>query len=194
MKNLTISLTILTALAIYLAPESQSTMEATAYKIDPVHSSIHFRIAHMGVSHTWGRFNKMSGALSFAPGGEGSSIEVSAETGSIDTNDKGRDKHLKNPDFFSAGEFATISFKSKSWKKTGADTFDVTGDLTMHGKTNSVTVKVKKIGEGDKGPKFGDRIGFDGELTIKRSDYGMNKMLQFVGDEVKLHIAIEAMK
>jgi hypothetical protein len=71
MKNLTISLTLLTALAIFLAPASQSTMEATAYKIDSAHSSIHFRIAHMGISNTWGRFNKMSGKLSFAPGGEG---------------------------------------------------------------------------------------------------------------------------
>jgi polyisoprenoid-binding protein YceI len=194
MKNLTLSLTLLTALAIYLAPASQSTMEATAYKIDPVHSSVHFCIAHLGVSHTWGRFNKVSGKLSFAPGGEGSSIEVSADAGSVDTNDKMRDTHLKGPDFFSAGEFGTISFKSKSWKKSGDDTFDVTGDLTMHGQTNSVTVKVKKIGEGDKGPKFGYRIGFAGELTIKRSEYGMNKMLKFVGDDVKLHIAIEAMK
>lgn len=193
-KNLFLPLVLVAALAAFFAPASESQAAASRYKVDPVHSSIHFKIQHLGIGHVWGRFNKMAGELTFADGGKGASASMTAETGSVDTNSEGRDKHLKSPDFFSAGEFGTISFKSTGWTKTGEDSYDVAGDLTLHGRTKPVTVKVTKVGEGDRGERFGYRIGFDGELSIKRSEFGMTKMLEFVGDDVKLYIAIEAQR
>ena len=193
-KTLFAPLAAVAALAIYLAPHSESQADVHSYKIDAVHSAVVFKINHLGVSNTWGRFNKMSGDLKFADGGKGAEISIAVEAGSVDTNSAGRDKHLKNPDFFSAGEFSSISFKSKSWTKTGDNSYDVKGDMTLHGKTNEITIKVTKVGQGDRGQRFGYRIGFDGEVTIKRSTFGMTKMLQFVGDDVKLFISIEAQR
>jgi polyisoprenoid-binding protein YceI len=193
-KNLYLPLILLVALAAYFAPASESQAEASSYKIDPVHSSIHFRIKHMGVGHVWGRFNKLGGEITFADGGKGSSVSVEVETGSVDTGNGGRDKHLKSPDFFSAGEFPSITFKSTAWKKTGEGSYEVTGDLMLHGQTKSVTAKVTKVGEGDLGKPFGYRIGFDGELTINRSDFGMTKPVGDGSDEVTLYLAFEAMR
>ena len=197
-KRLLLVLPLVTALAVTLSPPSRSQEKVAqekvaAYKIDPGHSSVLFHIRHLGLSHTWGWFAQFGGTVSFRDGGEGSSVALTVDAASLDTRHPGRDKHLKSPDFFSVGEFEKITFNAKSWKKTGDDTYDLTGDLALHGVTKSVTAKVKKIGEGERG-KFGYRIGFDAELKIKRSDFGMKKFLDFVGDEVTLQIAIEAQR
>jgi len=193
-KTLILPLLVVAGLAIAIAPASKSQAEASSYKIDPVHSSIHFKIKHMGVGHVWGRFNKFGGELTFADGGEGSSISITVESGSVDTGNQGRDKHLASPDFFSAGEFKDITFKSTAWKKTGDGTYDVTGDLTLHGKTKSVTAKVTKIGEGELGKPFGYRVGFDGELTIDRTEFGMSKPVGEGSETVTLYLAFEAVR
>ena len=80
--------------------------------------------------------------------------------------------------------------RRRGWKSAGNDSYDVTGDLTLHGVTKSVTAKVEKTGEGDRG-KMGYRIGFHTELDIKRSDFGMTKLAQAVGDDVHLAISVE---
>ncbi|MHC4408618.1 MAG: YceI family protein [Planctomycetota bacterium] len=193
MKKLILTLPLLVATVVVLAPRSESQAQATDYRIDPSHSSVIFKISHMGVSYTYGRFNKIDGALKFADGGDGSSIEVTVQTASVDTNDAKRDAHLKNADFFSAKEFPQITFKSKSWTKSG-DGYDVTGDLTLHGVTKSVTLKVTKTGGEKKDPWGFIRIGFEGALSIKRGEFGMKKMLNMVGDDVSLMISIEAMR
>jgi len=193
-KTLILPLAIVATLAIVFAPDSQSQAEVSSYKIDPVHSAIHFKIKHLGVAHVWGRFNKFEGTIKFADGGAGSSISVTVDAGSVDTGHEGRDRHLKSPDFFSAGEFSSIKFESSAWKKTGDGAYDVSGSLTLHGQTRSVTAKVSKVGEGDRGERFGYRIGFDGELTINREDFGMNKPVGPDSDEVKLYLSFEAQR
>ena len=118
---------------------------------------------------------------------------MTVQAASINTGNAKRDKHLRGPDFFSVKEFPTITFKSKEWKSTGGMNYDVTGDLTLHGVTKPVTIAVTKIGEG-KGPMGKPRVGFDGLLKIKRTDYGMKKLVGPAGDEVTLHFGIEAMR
>jgi polyisoprenoid-binding protein YceI len=165
---------------------------AASYKLDPVHSMVVFKINHMGVSNILGRFGGPEGTFSTDDGKE--SIDATVKADSIDTANAQRDKHLKSADFFNVQQYPTITFKSTGVKKTGDNTYEVTGDLTLHGVTKSITVTLNKVGEKSLGGNFGDRAGFDGTFTVKRSDYGMNFMLQGVGDEVTLLVNLEGVK
>jgi polyisoprenoid-binding protein YceI len=168
-----------------------ATAKADTYKIDPVHSSIVFKIKHANVSYVYGRFNKFEGA--FTLDGDKSSVEATAAVESIDTAVPKRDDHLRGPDFFNAKQFPDISFKStKVEEKDGKLVF--TGDLTLHGVTKPVTVELTKVGEGP-GFKPGEvRAGLEGAVTIKRSEFGMGGMLNMLGDEVTLMLGFEGVK
>ncbi len=193
MKKL-VSLSLLVAAGIgalfLMQSVSSSQGKAAHFEIDGAHSAVVFRIKHLGISYTYGRFDEVSGTVDF---GGSNAVSITIKTGSVSTGNAKRDGHLKSPDFFSAKEFPTITFKSTSWKSVEGDSYDVTGDLTLHGVTKSVTAKVEKTGEGDRG-KMGYRIGFHTELDIKRSDFGMTKLAQAVGDDVHLAISVEGIR
>jgi polyisoprenoid-binding protein YceI len=163
--------------------------EATAYEIDGVHSCVVFRIKHMGVSWFYGRFNQVSGALSYdeaKPEASTISIEIAAD--SVDTNNKDRDKHVTGPSMFSAAEFPKISFKSTKVAKKDKK-LSVTGDFTFHGKTKSITVDVDPVGAAD--TKMGKRAGFETMFEFKRSDYGLGQDLDALGDDIRVMVSVE---
>ncbi len=164
-------------------------VSADTYKLDPVHSMIVFKVNHLGVSNTYGRFNGPTGTFVTDDGKE--SFEASVATDNIDTGNPKRDQHLKSPDFFNSKQFPELTFKSTGVKKTG-DNYEVTGDLTIHGVTKSVTVPLTKVGEAN--TPMGAREGFEGTFTLKRSDYGMTTMVGPVGDDVTLMINLEGVK
>ncbi len=167
------------------------TAVADTYKVDGVHSSVVFRVKHMNVSYFYGRFNEVSGRFTFDDSEPAnSSFEITVKTKSIDTRSKKREKHLKSPDFFHVKQFPTIEFKSTAVKKTGDDTFEVTGDLTLHGETRPITVTVERVGVGP-GRRGGSIAGFETVFNIKRSDFGMNFMVGPLGDDVRLMVGIE---
>lgn len=181
------------ALSVWVGMASLA-MAAETYKVDPVHSSVLFRAKHFNTGYFYGRFNSVSGSVVVDDANPAkSSVEIQVKVESIDTNDAKRDQHLKSPDFFNAKQFPTISFKSKQVKKSGKDAYEVTGDLTIHGVTRSVTANVTRTGEG-KDPFGGYRIGFETVFTIKRSDFGMKFMLQGISDEVRLIVSIEGIR
>jgi polyisoprenoid-binding protein YceI len=193
MKKLT-TLTCLSALLIV-----QSALAADDYAIDKLHSSIGFEIRHL-FSNVPGKFDDFTGTIQFDEANpEQSSVEVDIKTASIDTGVKMRDDDLRSPNFFDATKYPETTFKSKSVKATGNNTFDVTGDLTMHGVTKEVVLKVELIGKGA-GMKPGSMVsGWDATTALKRSDYGLawNKVIegtQVVGDDVKIELHIEADK
>ncbi|MEP0842647.1 MAG: YceI family protein [Phycisphaerae bacterium] len=166
--------------------------KAETYKIDSVHSTTVFRIKHSNVSYFWGRFNAISGTVAYSPSApEATAFDVTIRTDSIDTANPGRDNHLKGPDFFNAKQFPTMTFKSKSAKRTGESKVDVTGDLTIHGVTKEVTIPIVCTGSG-KGRGGGALVGFETMFTINRSDYGMKYMVGPLGDDVRVVVAIEA--
>jgi polyisoprenoid-binding protein YceI len=161
------------------------------YKVDPVHSSNMFKVRHAGVANFYGRFNQMKGTVVWNekdPSASSMTVEVSVE--SVDTNNAGRDKHLKSGDFFDAEKFPTMSFKSTTIKKSGEHTFDVTGDLTLHGVTKPITVKFEHGGTAD---LMGHRTGLETTFTIKRSDYeiGKNVPNDMLGNEVTMTVSLE---
>lgn len=177
-----------------LPTQARPVPAADAYSIDPVHSSVAFRIKHMNLAPFYGQFNDISGTVKLdAADPTKSEMEVSIKVDAVDSHNEKRDAHLKSPDFFNAKNFPTMTFKSKSFAKSGDHAFDVSGDLTIHGVTKPITVKLEKTGEG-KSPMGGQAIGFGTEFTIKRSDFGMSGMLDALGDEVRVMIGLEAGK
>jgi len=167
---------------------------AETYKLDPGHSSIVFRVKHLGIAYVFGRFNGPTGSFVFDESSPSkSAIEMQAETKNVDTALEKRDTHLKSPDFFNAGEYPLVSFKSKSVKKLNENTYEVSGDLTLLGKTRPITVEVHGTGAG-KDPWGNFRRGFETSFSIKRSEFGMNFMMGGVSDEVNLTVSVEGIR
>ena len=185
---------LLTAAACTVLVAASVAYAATeTYVVDPEHSTVLFKIKHMGLSYTYGRFNDVAGSFLIDDADASkSSVKITIQAASIDTNSVKRDAHLKGPDFFSVKEFPTITFKSTAVKREG-DLYTITGDMTLHGVTKSVIVKATRVGTG-KGPRGDQRTGFDMQVTIKRSEFGMKNMLGGIGDEVQLTIGIEAIR
>ena len=182
------------AAAIALAgPGARRAAAADSYQLDPMHSSVAFKIQHVGISWVQGRFDDVSGACTIDKDDPAkSSFEMAIKTASVDTNVAQRDEHLRSPDFFDAKQFPAITFKSTAVKKAD-DGYAVTGDFTLHGVTKSITLTLVG-GKEAEFPKGTQRIGFITELKLKRSDYGMDKMIPAVGDEVRIFISVEVVK
>ena len=166
---------------------------ADDYVIDGMHTAVTFKVSHLGLSWTHGRFNDVSGSFSLDPADAGKcSFSLTIKAESIDTNNGKRDDHLRSPDFFNVKQYPAISFKSTAVKAV-KDGYQVTGDLTMHGETRPVTF-VLVGGKKAEFPKGVQRTGYTTELTLKRSEFGMDKFAEALGDEVRISISFEATK
>ena len=186
----------LAALAIGSALLSANVMAAD-YVVDKEgqHAFVDFKISHLGYSYITGTFKDIDGKFSFdAAKPEDSKIEFNVNTASVFTNHAERDKHIASADFLNASKFGKATFVSTSVKSTGANTADVTGDLTIAGVTKPVVVKATFLGEG-KDPWGGYRAGFEGTTNISRKEF--NKDGMDVGpqsDNVQLYITFEGVK
>ena len=147
---------------------------AAEYKIDLSHSFIQFKISHMGFSVLNGRFDDFAGGFTWDKAKpETAAVNVTIKAASVNSNWAERDKHIRSKDFLEVDKFPEASFKST--KYTGDATGGtLDGELTLHGVTKPVSIKMKAIGEG-KDPWGGYRAGFAGTTTIKRSDFGVDK-------------------
>lgn len=167
---------------------------AEMYQIDRSHSSVGFSIKHL-VSRTSGRFNQFNGRINYDPAApEATTVQATVQTNSIDTGNQRRDDHLRNPDFFEVEKYPTITFTSTSAKLEGEQIM-VTGDLMMHGVTKSVVLPVTVLGVGTHPSRGTPLAGFETELKLLCSDYGVNSYANFaavLGDEVKINITVEA--
>ena len=166
-----------------------------AFRVDSVHSAVIFRIGHMGVSYSYGRFNSPEGSFTIDLANPSASVvDIRVETKNVDTANEGRDKHLRSPDFFNSAQYPTIEFRSRSFTKTGEKEFKVQGELTFMGQTKPVEIELSFVGEGD--TRQGYKAGFEAEFKIKRSEWGMTKYLEGngLGDEVDLYVTIEGKK
>ena len=173
---------------------SSLALAAETYKLDPGHTSIIFRVKHLGIAYVYGRINGPTGSFVFDESSPSKcAIEIQAETKNIDTAVEKRDNHLRSPDFFNSGEYPLTRFKSKSVKKSGEATYEVSGDLTLLGKTRPITVKVQATGAG-KDPWGNFRRGFETSFSIKRSEFGMDFMMGGLSDEVNLTVSVEGIR
>lgn len=180
------------ALVVALTPVGRLDA-ADSYAVDPVHSSVVFRVKHLNTSHAWGRFNDIAGSFTLDESNPSASrLEFTVKAASVDTNNEARDNHLRGPDFFNAVQYPDISFASKTVEKT-AEGYEVSGELTFHGVTKPLTVTLVPTGTG-KDMRGNAIAGVDATFTIKQSDFGVTMMAAAIGDAVTLFVSIEGVK
>ncbi len=187
---------LLLAVALSGAAAFPGMASAADYKLDVkgAHAFINFKIKHLGYSWLTGRFNTFDGQFSYdAANLEASSIEVTIDTASIDSNHAERDKHLRGEDFLNVSEFPKATFKSTSYKAIDEDSGELTGVLTLHGVTKTISFPVEKLGEGND-PWGGYRAGFTGTTSLKLTDYGINYNLGPASTHVDLELHIEGIR
>jgi polyisoprenoid-binding protein YceI len=190
------------------APAPEVTYgQAATYKVDPTHTSIVWRVKHLGISNYTARFKTFDAVLAFNPADlAANAVEVTIDPLSVETDYQGDYKGThadsayatwnedlaRNPDWFNADAHPQITFRSTGAAQTSPTTGTVTGDLTFLGLTRPVTLDVTYNGmvQMPWAPEQ-DRIGFSARTTLKRSDFGMNSNLQFIGDEVEVIIEAE---
>jgi polyisoprenoid-binding protein YceI len=182
----------LAMLAAFLA--AGTARAAENYKVDPVHSAVIFGVRHANIGNVYGRFDDFGGAVTLDDGDASKdSISFEIQAGSVNTRVPKRDEHLRSPDFLNAKQYPKITFKSTSVKKGENNMLEVTGDLTLHGVTRSVTIPVQILGTGQFPPGT-PRVGLEANFTVKRAEFDIKGMPGAVGDEIRLIVAVEAAK
>lgn len=164
-------------------------VQAGAYKLDPDHGKITWSVDHLGFSTYVGQFVNVQADLTLDPANPANSqLTATIPLTEVDSNSDGLDAHLQTPDFFDTANHPVATFVSRSVTVDADDPSEATviGDLTLRGVTRPVTMEVEFNQAGQSMGAY--KAGFDGEATIKRSDFGINYALPAVSDEVKLHI------
>ena len=183
----------LIALSLIAVPALAHAADFTdQYDVDGSHTSIVFKVSHNGLSHSFGMFSDVKGTLAYdEKDAKANAIEVNVAAASINTMNSARDEHLRAPDYFNAEEHKNIGFKSSEWVKKGDGEYEVKGELTLLGTTKPITVAVKALGSGEN--HKGDLVrGFETTFVVKRSEFGMEKNVGPIGDEVEITVSLEA--
>jgi len=171
-----------------------SAPATTTWNIDPAHSSAEFKVKHMMISNVKGSFSGLSGVLTeHAVDSTLSSVEASVPVATLSTGDAQRDGHLKSADFFDAEKYPTLDFKSTQVAGKG-DAYEVTGDLTMHGVTKPITIRLKGGDKEVEFPKGTKRVGVVSTFSVIRSEFGVTAEIGNLGDEIPITIGIQASK
>lgn len=169
--------------------QTPAEVQAGTYKLDSAHGKITWSVDHMGFSTYVGQFVAVQANLTLDHANpSASTLTATIPLTEVDTNSDGLDAHLQTADFFDTANHPVATFVSRSVTIDAADPSEavVVGDLTLRGVTRPVTMAVEF---NQAGPSMGAyKAGFDGEATIKRSDFGIAYGLPVLGDEVTLHI------
>ena len=191
----------LAAVALLAAPLSLLPAPALAadYVIDASHTEVGFKVRHNTISWVKGSFGKVEGAVSWdkdAP--QKTSATITIDMASVDTAHSKRDDHLRGEDFFDVARFPTATFTSSGVKMVGTDgSFELKGQLDLHGVSKPVTLTVEPMAGPVKDPWGNTRIGTTATVTINRQDWGVSwsKLLDtgglVVGDDVHLTLEVE---
>ncbi|MBD3585948.1 polyisoprenoid-binding protein [Salinimonas sp. HHU 13199] len=167
--------------------------ESTTYNIDPDHTSVIATWSHFGFSNPTATFDDASGTITFDDEDtSASSINVTIPVDTVDTYVKKLTNEFMNKEYFNVDEYPEATFKSNRVEETGSDEYKVHGDLTIKGTTKPVTFDVTLNKQGEHPMTKKQAIGFDATTTIMRSDFGLDKYVPNVSDEVMLRITTEA--
>ncbi len=180
-----------------MSPTPVSTQVPTGtWAVDPAHSNVEFQVKHMGIATVRGAFRRFEGTVEI---GETTTARGTVDVASIDTNEPQRDAHLRSADFFDAEQFPQIAFESTAIRPVDEDTFEITGNLSLHGVTREITLNAEVTGT-DSDPWGNERVGLEVTGQLSRGDYGMrfNQALgsgnALVSDRVKIRLDISAVK
>ena len=170
---------------------------AQTWNLDKMHSQLNWGITHMGISTVEGGFKSFSATITSSKDDMSDAVvELTADVNSINSGVDPRDNHLKTPDFFDAATYPTLTFKSTSFKKVDDKNYVLTGDLTLHGVTKSVTLNVTFNGTVTNPMNKKTSAGFHIGGVIKRSDFGIGTKFpaNMLGDDVNLDANTEFVK
>jgi polyisoprenoid-binding protein YceI len=182
-----------------VSTRTRSVVPVGTWNVDPAHSGVEFSVKHMGIATVRGSFGEFSASIVIGDDLAGSSSEATIKVDSIDTNEEGRDAHLRSADFFDAESFPDITWKGTRVEPIDDESSFVYGDLTMHGITHEVKLTVTFQGL-DTDPWGNERVGLEAVGAINRSEWDMkfNQALgsgnKLVGDKVKIQLDISAVK
>ena len=191
MKPLALS----TLSAFVLAAALPAGAQTATYAIDPTHTFVTFEAMHFGTSTSRGRFDKKEGTVQFNRAGKTGKVEISIDMASISTGVGPFDAHLKGKDFFDVATHPTAKFTADRLAFNGTNVSEVTGSLTLLGKTLPVVLKASRFNCYDNPILKREVCGGDFETTIQRSQWGMNYGLNFgIPDNVRLIVQVEAVK
>jgi polyisoprenoid-binding protein YceI len=170
--------------------------ESKTYTVDTAHSVASFQIRHL-MTKVDGRFRDVGGSVVYDPQAPAASaVEIVVQAASIDTANSRRDDHLRSADFFEVEKYPTLAFKSVSVQPVSATMLQVTGDLTIKGHTERVTVPVEILGTMPY--RGGEKAGFETTFTVDRKAYGVtwNRAVDqggmVLGDDVAVTIRLQA--
>ena len=185
----------LIAASVALMTLGSAQAQAVSYSIDPTHTFANFEIGHMGPSTLRGRFDKKEGTVQFDRAARTGSVDITIDIGSINTGVEPLNTHLLSEDFFNASKFPTARFVSSQFNFSGDKVTDVTGSLTLLGKTLPVTLRATQF-NCYQNPMFKREVcGGDFETTLQRSQWGMGWGLNMgMPDTVRLLVQVEAVK
>jgi len=186
MKRFAFALLALTALPVLAATET--------YVVEPGHSFARFGYTHLGYSTQISRFNKTSGSFSFDAAAGTGSVDITIDTTSVDTGSDIFNKHIQADDFLATEKYPTANYKSSKVVFKDGKPVSVEGSLTLKGVTKPVTLTVTHFFCMPHPMLKKDACGADATATVKRTDFNMGKSAPYVGDEVTLSIAVEALK
>ena len=174
-----------------------ASAQAVNLKIDPQHSTVGFRVRHL-ISTVSGRFNEFSGSFEYvADNPSASTVKVTIQAASVDTNVAARDKDLRSKRFFDVEKHPTLEFESDAITNVSGSKGRIKGRLTIHGVTRDVVLDAEFLGK-SKDPWGNEHFGFHARTTISREDFGMtwNEVIEaggvLVGDEVEIILDISA--
>ena len=170
---------------------------AGVYEIDGAHTSVEFVGRHLMITKVRGRFSDVTGRVTVAENPEDSHVEVGIGAASVSTGNADRDRHLRSADFFDVEQFPEVTFRSTLVRGLPSSTWEVVGDLTVHGVTRPVTLQVDFDGA-DVSPTGDERIGFSAATEVNREDFGLtwNMALEtgglLVGKTVRIELSVQA--
>jgi polyisoprenoid-binding protein YceI len=167
--------------------------------VDPSHSTVGFSVKHLGIATVRGRFEQFEGTFVVGEDLSQARAHGTVQAGSVNTNDSGRDEHLRSDDFFGVDANPELRFESREIRPLDEDTFEIEGDLSMNGVTNAVTLTA--VVEGTETDPWGnERVGLEVTGRITRGDWNItfNQALGsgnlLVGEKVTLSLDISAVK
>jgi polyisoprenoid-binding protein YceI len=182
-------------IAASIAMSSSAWAESALYSIDPTHTFVTFEVDHLGISTNRGRFDKKEGTVQLDRAAKTGRVELTIDTGSINTGTPQFNRHLQSKDFFNAAEHPTAKFVGDRFSFDGDKITEVAGTLTLLGKTHPVVLKAKRFNCTQHPMLKREVCGGDFETTIQRSQWGMDYGLQMgMADNVRLVIQVEALR
>lgn len=173
-------------------PQQAPAAQAQQFVLDPAHTQVAFSIERFGFNYVLGRFDTIAGSVNLDQANpERSSVTATIQTASVSSGNATRDEHLRAERWLNAAQFPTMEFRSTAVRHTGAQTAEVTGDLTLHGVTAPVTLTVTLNQVGRSPSNGAQAAGFSATGTLSRAAFGITTAANLIGDEVR--ITIEAL-